>query len=242
LLRFPEAPTPAAAYGDAIHKTLQWVHESLRVTNKLPTSKSIINYFLDMLERKHLQHADFTRLGGRGQVALTQYFRERGSMLDVNDIVERGFNNEGVVVAGAQLSGKIDKLHYEADNTVRVIDFKTGKPAVSWQGKDDYEKLKLHKYRQQLLFYKLLIEHSASYSGKRRVSSGALEFVEPNEHGELIKDLTLTFDETELERFIQLIGAVWQHITSLNFPDVSQYRTDLRGVLAFEQDLIDGKI
>jgi DNA helicase II / ATP-dependent DNA helicase PcrA len=240
LLRFPEALTPSAAYGDSVHKTFQWTHTELRKTGKLPTTGKIQAYFVDMLDRKHLKPADHTRLERRGQEALERYMKERGSELLPGDIVERGFNNEGVVVSGAALSGKIDLLHFTDAGTLEVRDFKTGKPSVSWQGKDEYEKIKLHKYRQQLLFYKLLVEQSASFHKKLTVRSGALEFVEPDEHGKLVSNLELTFQPEELERFARLIGAIWAHITHLDFPDITKYPKTLKGIVQFEQALIDG--
>ncbi len=239
LLRFPQAPTPAAAYGDAVHKTLQWAHTELRNNDSIPDPQQLQDYFADMLQRKHLRKSDFTKLEKRGRLALSHYFEQRGKTMVAKDLVERGFNNEGVVIAEARLSGKIDKLHYETPSSVQVIDFKTGRPATNWRGKADFEKLKLHKYRQQLLFYKLLVEQSASFSRKLTVSSGGLEFIEAANDGTLVNNLVLHFDTLELERYIKLIGSVWRHIMNLDFPDVSHYPQNFKGVQQFEQDLID---
>jgi len=238
LLRFPQAASPSAAYGDAIHKSLQWTYAQLRKDNKLPTQKLINDYFSDVLLKKHLRPSDQGQMNGRGIIALDKYILERGENFDKNDIIERGFHNDGVLIGEARLSGKIDKMHI-TDNIAHVVDFKTGKPATTWQSGDTYEKVKLHKYRYQLMFYKLLIENSASYSRKLTVNSGALEFIEPNENGQLVDDLVLTIDPEELRHFIALIGAVWQHIQNLDFPDITRYKPDLSGILAFEQDLID---
>lgn len=242
LLRFPEALTPSAAYGDAVHKTFQWLHTQLRKTGKLPSNANVQEFFIDMLGRKHLRKTDQTRLEKRGLEALERYMKTRGKNFAPADIVERGFNNEGVVVSGAALSGKIDLLHFVDNSVVEVRDFKTGKPALSWQGKDEYEKIKLHKYRQQLLFYKLLVEGSASFHQKVTVGSGALEFIEPDDTGKLIPNLDLHFDAKEMERFTRLIGAIWAHITHLDFPDISKYPKNIRGIEVFETDLIEGKI
>lgn len=242
LLRFPEAPTPSAAYGDAVHKTLQWAYGELRTTSKLPSTKKLQDYFADLLARKHLRRADQRRLEQRGREALERYLKERGNDINAKDLIERGFNNEGVVVGGARLSGKIDKLHFSEAGQAQVVDFKTGKPARSWRGKDAYEAVKLHKYRQQLNFYKLLVEHSASYQRRLKVTNGALEFIEPDEQGKLVDNLELEFDSSELQRFAKLIAAVWQHIMELNFPDTGAYTSNLKGIEQFEQDLIDGKI
>ncbi len=242
LLRFPEALTPSAAYGDAVHKTLQWAHAELKNKSKLPANPKIQTYFADILARKHLKPSEHKKLERRGREALDRYMKQRGKQFSARDMVERGFNNEGVVVSGANLSGKIDLLHFTDKSIVEVRDFKTGKPAHSWQGKDEYEKIKLHKYRQQLLFYKLLVEYSASFHKKLSVSGGALEFIEPDEQGKLVDNLDLSFDQTELNQFMRLIGAIWAHIMKLDFPDTSGYAKNLAGIKQFEQDLIDAKI
>ncbi len=238
LLRFPMAPSPAAAYGDAVHKTLQWTYLNLRKDDKLPGQKLINEYFTDVLSKKHLRPSDLTIMNERGISTLNQYISERGAKFNKNDVIERGFHNDGVLIGEARLSGKIDKLQING-NKAHVVDFKTGKPETSWQPKDSYEKVKLHQYAYQLMFYKLLIEHSASYQKKLVVNTGALEFIEPNDRENLVDDLVLSIDETELAHFTLLIKAVWQHIQNLDFPDVTKYKKDLSGILAFEQDLID---
>lgn len=242
LLRFPEAPTPSAAYGDAVHQTLQWTHSELKRGGKLPAQTKMQAFFSDILARKHLRATDHSRLDRRGREALGRYFSERPDSLLTQDIVERGFNNEGVVVSGARLSGKIDKLRFIDAGSAQVVDFKTGKPASDWKGKDEHEKIKLHKYRQQLLFYKLLVEGSASFRGKLAAASGALEFIEPNEQGKMIDNLEMSFDPEELARFERLVGAVWARIMKLDFPDISGYPQNLKGVQQFEQDLIEDTV
>ncbi len=242
LLRFPEAMPPSAAYGDCVHKTLQWVHTQLVSSGKLPENRKIQDYFSGQLTRKYLKKTDAKKLDQRGRSALDFYFNQKKNTLSVNDKVERGFNNEGVVVNGANLSGKIDKLSFDQDGSASVTDFKTGKPAKSWKGRDGYEKIKLHKYRQQLLFYKLLVENSASFGKKLNVNSGLLEFIEADEQGKLPDGLVLKFDPDEITRFATLIGAVWTHINNLDFPDIRKYPKNLAGIKQFEEDLIENKI
>jgi DNA helicase-2/ATP-dependent DNA helicase PcrA len=240
LLRFPEALSPSAAYGDAVHKALQWTYAELKKNGALPPAAKTQDYFADILARAHLKPTEHNKLEKRGREALERYLKERGKGFSAKDMVERGFNNEGVVVAGANLSGKVDLLHHVDTGVVQVRDFKTGKPAADWKGKDEHEKIKLHKYRQQLLFYKLLVEGSASFQRKVSVAGGALEFIEPDERGRLVANLELRFDDEELERFVKLIGAVWTRIVNLDFPDVSGYDRTLKGILKFEEDLLGG--
>jgi DNA helicase-2/ATP-dependent DNA helicase PcrA len=199
---------------------------------------AIKKYFDDMLDRKHLKKSDRNRLSARGHEALEDYIKAKGDVFKPQDLSERGFNNDGVVIGEARLSGKIDIIHFKDSGQVEVFDFKTGKPAAGWQGKDEFEKIKLHKYRQQLLFYKLLVENSASYQGKLTVEKGILEFVEKDANGQLLPGLELKYESEEMTRFATLINAVWQRIMALDFPDVSKYPRTAKGITQFENDLI----
>lgn len=242
LLRFPSALTPSMAFGDSMHKALQWAGTEFKQTGKLPTVKQTQARFNELLSKMHLRTSDFKKLSKRGQNALRLYMSYSKKLFDVRDLVERGFNNDGVIVAGAPLSGKIDKIHFVSPGQAEVIDFKTGKPAKKWTGKDEFEKIKLHKYRQQLLFYKLLVENSASFGKNTKVVSAALEFIEPDENRQLADNLKLEYDQKELDQFTKLIGVIWQHIIDLNFPNTSKYSRTLNGIQHFESDLINAKI
>src|SRR5690606_4566353 len=124
------------------------------------------------------------------------------------------------------------------DKTVCVTDYKTGHPSQDWDKGDDRTKLKLHKYRQQLVFYKILVESSADYRNYV-VDNGQLAFIEPTKAGKSVV-LELDLAAEDVQRTKKLIVAVWKHITSLDLVDTRSYSPDLKGVIAFEQDLIDG--
>lgn len=242
LLRFPEAMSPNAAYGDAIHKTLQWLYAEQKNSGVLPGIKEALAYFSDQLARKHLPPLDSKRFDKRGHEALSLYLKERRGQFSPEHIIERSFANEGVRLGDARLSGNVDKMITLAPGSTLVVDLKTGKPAESWKVQGDYERSKLHRYEQQLMFYKLLVENSATYSGKTTVTSGGIEFVEADTDDKLLPILMLNLDSEKLERFKRLILCVWQHIVSLDFPDTADYSSDHKGLLAFEEDLLNGEI
>ncbi len=242
LLRFPQAPTPPAAYGDSIHKAIQWYYSQLKESREFPDNKKIIITYQEILAKKHLKTEDYNRYEIRGTKALLNYIKYRSENFKITDLIERGFNNEGVVVNDAKLSGKIDKIKFKDQQINSVIDFKTGKPSSNWRGKDNYEQIKLHRYKQQLMFYKLLIDGSASFSKRAALNRAELEFIETNSYGKLADNLILEFDLSELETFKQLIKVVWQHIQDLNFPDTANYSKNLAGVKNFESDMINGSI
>jgi DNA helicase-2/ATP-dependent DNA helicase PcrA len=117
-----------------------------------------------------------------------------------------------------------------------VTDYKTGKASYSWTGKSDYEKIKLHKYKQQLMFYKVLVEKSRDYN-QYTVTEGCLQFVEPTTRGEILS-LEASPTVEECERFHKLIDIVWHKIMTLDLPDTSEYEQSYKGMIAFEDDLL----
>lgn len=236
LLRFPQAKSANANYGTAIHATLQRAHNHLTATGERRPLEDVLGDFIVELTNQHLDKSDFETYKKRGTDALTTYLSRNYLSFTPGQKTELSFANQGVVIGDAILTGNLDLVDIH-DNTMTVTDYKTGKPSVDWRGKTDFEKIKLHKYRQQLMFYQLLAEHSRDYA-TYEFAGGVLQFVEPDTHGE-IHTLEETFSREDLERFTQLIQAIWQCITTLDFPDVSDFEPNYKGVLAFEQSLVD---
>jgi len=238
LLRFPSAKNPAASYGTAIHASLQQLHNLLRTDHRLPPIERILHYFRTSLEAQHLPPDDFELYLDRGTAALTAFLDAKSSDFHDTELAELDFAHQGVVVGGARLTGKLDVADIDKNNkTIFVTDYKTGKPSHSWKGISDYEKIKLHKYRQQLMFYQLLVTSSRDY-GNFTFIGARLQFVEPDTKTGDILSLEDTFSEEELAEFTRLIGVVWRKITTLNLPDISGYSADYKGMVQFEEDLL----
>jgi len=235
ILRFPKGQAPAAQYGTVMHGVLRWVHDMNAQEGKLPDIKRIVAFFDDRLAARRLAAKDFELLNERGQRALKEYIKLRGDNFDPTDKYEQGFKNEGVFIGPAHLSGNIDKLRFDKDNkTITVYDFKTGPSYDKWVGSN----ATLHKYRQQLMMYKLLIEKSHSYSGWT-VDEAILEFIESPPGESRIYQLSMRFDEQELAQLQKLIEAVWLKIKALDFPDITKYPASMTGIKRFEEDLTD---
>lgn len=233
ILRFPKGQSPSAAFGTAIHETLNWFHQQRQKHSRSPLKRQALKFFEVRLQSQRLSDQDQQLLLERGQDCLTAFLNTAASYSGAQDQSEVNFKHEGVFAGAAHLSGKIDRLLIDKKaKAVTVVDFKTGKPAPTWRPGTP----KLHKYRQQLLMYKLLVEGSHSYSGYK-VRSGLLVFVEPNVSGQ-ITTLELAFEDGELESLSQLIQAVWVHIKTLDFPDTEKYPPTYAGIVQFEQDLI----
>lgn len=238
LLRFPSAKSPATSYGTAIHASLQQLHNLLRTDHRLPPTECILHYFRTSLEAQHLPPDDFKLYLDKGTAALTAFLDAKSSDFRDTELAELDFAHQGVVVGDARLTGKLDVADIDKNNkTIFVTDYKTGKPSHSWRGTSDYEKIKLHKYRQQLMFYQLLVESSRDY-GNFTFTGARLQFVEPDIKTGDILSLEDTFSRKELAEFTQLINVVWRKITALELPDISGYSADYKGMVQFEEDLL----
>lgn len=242
LLHFPSAKNSAAAYGTAIHSSLQQAHCSFSADHQLPSTEQILQFFQKSLESQYLPADDFQLYLDKGKSALTAFLNAKSSDFHDTDLAELDFSNQGVIIDNARLTGKLDVVDIDKQNkTIFVTDYKTGKPAHSWKGSADYEKIKLHKYRQQLMFYQLLVEHSRDY-GNFTFTGGRLQFVEPDMKTGDILSLEYAFSSEELTEFTQLIEIIWRKITTLDLPDISGYSADYKGMLQFEKDLLAGEI
>ena len=87
------------------------------------------------------------------------------------------------------------------------------------------------------MFYQLLAENSRDYR-QYTVEPGCLQFVEPLDDGSH-PALKAEFSVQELEDFKRLIEVVWAKIIDLDLPDISDYELTYKGMLEFEQDLVE---
>lgn len=246
LLRFPQAKTTSSVYGTAIHKALEDAHIHTRKDGKLPPLETVLESFHRELKRGRLLDYEEENKRVRGEKVLARYYELKKDDIKGEHIVELNFAKQSVMIDGALLTGKIDKIMEDEEGNWTVIDLKTGKgfDAFDEPKLSVYEELKLHHYRYQLMMYKLLVEHSRDHS-KHIVTKGILEFVEEESKG-TIQELELTFSpdtRDELHRFKELAVAVYKKITTLDLLlDISKYEKTLDGIKEFEDDLIAGRI
>ena len=237
LLRLPEAMPASAMYGSAVHAALQRAHQHLAATKEKRSVEKVLNDFRESLAGSPMSDLDRQNFLNRGEKALTTFLDQRYGSFTPEQIVERNFSGDQVVLGEAVVTGAIDLININHDEkTIHVTDYKTGKAAHSWKGRDKYEKIKLHHYEQQLMIYKLLVENSRQFAGYT-VIGARLEFVEPDERGEIVL-LDYVYDKTKLAEFAKLIRAVWQNIMSLNFTLPDGFEENIDGIVKFEESLL----
>jgi DNA helicase-2/ATP-dependent DNA helicase PcrA len=240
LMHFPSGKNPMATYGTVVHSALSRAHRHVLGGKELNSSE-IIKKFIEEIESQPLSKVDKEYYSDRGEKALEVFFAKMGATFNKDQAVDVDFKNQAAVVNEARLRGIVDRMDLDRESkTVTVADYKTGAGFYRWQSPPsatDHQKIKAHRYRNQLLFYKIMIDNAADW-GRRgwKTEKGVVWFVEP-ERGK-IRSIELEFEQEEIEKFAKLIGVVWQRIQAMEFPDISKYPPNLAGMLAFEQDLL----
>ncbi len=234
LLRFSGAPSIDACFGNAIHSTLEWMQNEVNTGHNQPSAKAAAQYAATYLEHEPLLPEQIAQQQRRATETLSAYLG--GRTFQKGNVAEMSFHSQGVFVGDVHMGGKIDLLEIdEAKKEIVVVDYKTGGAETSWKP----ETIKLHKYALQLYCYKLLVEGSVKYRGYI-VTSGRLEFVEPDNDGQT-HSLTLSFEPGRLAEVRALLGAMWQRVQTLALPDTSIYGDTLTAIKQFESDLSEKK-
>lgn len=236
ILNFPRASGPDADYGTAVHETLQWIQQQYDAHGEIPPKDASLRYFEERLKRRKLMPQHFGIYLERGRRSLDAYVTARHAGFRSGNRAEYNFRGENVVITTGDVSvpmaGKVDLMEVDTKaKTICVVDYKTGKAYDRWSSDP-----KLYKYRRQLLCYKLLIENSRSFRDYK-VTSGRLEFVEPDDDGR-IHSLELHYTDDDIAETKALLAAVWQRVQALDFPDTAGYDASLSGIKQFESDLL----
>lgn len=237
LLHFPSARGPHAGYGTAIHTALQQAHDYLRAHGTRQPEEDVLRSFEQSLAQEQLTNEELRHFSAKGSDTLRTFLADKYSSFHSNQRAELNLAYQNSILNGVHLTGKLDVAEIDTKNkTITVIDYKTGGALHAWDRGADYHKIKAHKYRQQLLFYKLLLENSREWRSYEFID-GIIQFVEPDKSGEIISLSLGDVTKEELSDFADLLQAIWQRIKTLDFPATDHYDQNLAGIKAFEADL-----
>ena len=139
------------------------------------------------------------------------------------------------LTSGVLFKGKFDKVERLADGTVKVVDYKTGKPDDHVRAIEGGANLALNDpecddYYRQLVAYKLIFDRSRKEKTFGRVTKGLLEFLEPvsrsvkkynMEKGDY-RNITVDLTDDMVKELERVIDASWKNISSLKFDKLAE--------------------
>jgi len=233
LLRFPRAKEPFMAFGTAVHSALEKLYREYLQTNQLPSLEYLLDQFQNSLKAELLTDQEYQRRLEYGNQVLSNYYQHHSvnipQVIEVERMVGYGWK-KAVLGNDIQLTGKIDRLDWldKDKKTVKVIDYKTGKPksenqiiaqtrsSVLSERERELPDTIRGPYQRQLVFYKLLCELDRSFNHKVQV--GVFDFIEPA-NKETNKVITREFEITDqaVDDLKQLIKLVMKEIRELEF-------------------------
>ncbi len=230
LVRFPGPASEAFAHGNAMHAAMELAQ--IQTTNGKLNLKTIKSLYSHKISEEYLTSVVVDRLTNRAFAQLDSLFGEVGLKFAATSKPEQSYS--ATTSSGLNLYGKIDRVDTVDERTIRIADYKTGKPITSPDSKAQDVLLKQWRHRLQLGFYVLLIKQQKPYANKS-IRTQIIQ-LDATSHDHLYLDYE--FDDKELDEIEQLAMAVFKRIKSLDFPDVSNYSPDLTGIQAFTKDLL----
>lgn len=208
ILRSPSEPaTFSMCYGNLIHEVFE------QVTAQKIDDTAAIDLFHSEAQKAILNNDEKKDLLEKGEESLKIALREFDQILrHDNAKAEVNFSPERLNIDGVPVSGKIDHININPETkTIELYDFKTGNyHAEKWNSHPT-----LYKYRLQLGFYKLLLNHSLNYRNYK-VTRGHILFVTPDSE-DRVYDKVYEFDDHDEQELKQIMKAVYHQMTSLGF-------------------------
>ncbi|MBQ3293478.1 ATP-dependent helicase [Candidatus Saccharibacteria bacterium] len=200
-----EPEDESLALGNLAHATFE------QVTNSGLSDEAAVEFYLSELDKKDLLPETKDRIREKGPEEILIALKEFAPILRSGK-AEVNLAYEKLAIDGVPVTGKIDHIAIDdKTKTIEIYDFKTGKYYKDkWQSQPT-----LYKYMLQLLFYKLLLNNSPTFS-KYKVTRGHILFVRPDTDGE-VYDKVYEFDSEDEKLLVSLIQAVYYQISDLKF-------------------------
>lgn len=211
LVSLPEKKDKNLIFGSAVHYALSAYIKSKAVR------KTDLNFlaskFKEYLNDQPLSDGEIEECLIKGEKALKHFYTEAIPHWPNN--IQSEMPIKGVKFGeGIILNGRLDMIEFLSnDGTVRVHDFKSGKPKSRGQidgSRDDKE----YNYLRQLIFYRILMDRYKE--GLLKMREGVIDFVEPDEKGRLRSEVFMIDDE-QVQRLEQVIMSVGKQIMDLSF-------------------------
>jgi len=226
VLRLPSISSTEAAYGTAIHNSLNRIFNFAihKNDNQLPELEKLLEFFQFELnnQRIYLTNTVYKERLEMGQRHLPLYYKERRStwnqLLETATILtEKPLKN--VEWKGIPLTGTIDKMLYlphTSGKKIHLVDYKTGKLKDKRLAPPSKANPNGGIYWRQLIFYKILVENANITSYK--VRSAEIDYLTPNDQG-IFPSKRIEFSVKEVNMVKKMIENTHKSILNHEFTE-----------------------
>ncbi len=218
LLRIPKAPDKFALFGNAIHRALRELYESIERGATL-SCEECIERFVQATEREPFSEQDLVEARKKGTVVLRGYYTQYHQTWGAPSLCEFKINAQyttGIFkVPVIPLRGILDRVEFGLGSEVVVYDYKTGKPKTRGEI-EGTTKTSNGDYKRQLVFYKLLL--TLYERGKWVMHEGVLDFVEPDAKNRFHQE-RFVIGEEDVSELKKIIEHTTNEIFNLDFWD-----------------------
>jgi len=219
VLKIPAATSEAAAFGLAMHRTLQRFFAQDKA-ERSASSSALLRLF--HVEMEHLRHyfspAAFQQRMALGGEAL-QHLWEELLEWPQRAIAERRLDR--VHLNGIPLSGVVDRIEWLPDGSLAIVDFKTGTPDVSKTASPAEQPPYGGEYWRQMAFYRILVENARLFV--EPVRQTVIQWLEFDRHRKLPR-VRVDVSPEDLRLMEQLVGQTWENIRAARFTPGCQRR------------------
>lgn len=218
LIRIPRAKEVYLSFGTATHRALELFYRKLKNEGQLPSKEYLLKEFKKALKKEVLTPNDELLQLEKGQQILGLYYDYYQQSFIPALFTEYffGYGYSKTYLYDIPLSGKVDRIDLidREQKTVKIVDYKTGKPKSRnfIEGKTQNSD---GNYKRQLIFYKLLSQLDHNFP--LQVAEAELNFVEPDSYGKFKKE-SFIISEEEIDELKILIREVMKRIRNLEFP------------------------
>lgn len=216
VLQAPQLQRPAASYGHAIHNALQRYFNLMlgQENRKFPAVKILVELFQEEMEkvRSYFTPEEYLQRLDRGQRNLQRYHQQFKATWTTQCRTE--LRIQQVEVEGVPLKGVIDRVDLLDEQSVQIVDYKTGSHNASKLRAPTKAKPEGGNYWRQLAFYKILWESRGSEN--RQVKTAAISYLDLNKDGELTIE-AVNFSAAEITEVKALLKSTYEKIMRQEF-------------------------
>lgn len=212
LIRIPYVQNKHMLYGTAIHAAISDFMNQMK--RELVGKSFLLAAFERHMNMQPFDPRDVDEARAKGERALGGWYDAYENSWNMRAQIEYRIN--GIEVGnGIRLTGVLDRIEWNDDDSVTVIDYKTGKPKSRNEiaGKT---KSSDGNYYRQLTFYKLLLKYFRE--GNTYMSEGVIDFIEPDDKGKYHREV-FEITDAEVSELEETVIRVAEEITTLSFWD-----------------------